>query len=218
MAVEPIDCQSPRVGTLPTVPAKPTLILLVRHGATEWSVAGRHTSRTDLPLTNLGMRQARGVGKVIRQWVGDAEPLVYSSPMLRAKQTAALAIPGHHEVELADALMEYDYGIFEGLTTTQILERDSSWDLFTSRGCQGGENLIRVAARCDGFIARLERAAQGRVVVAFTHGHLGRILTARLMGIPASAAAGLWNDTASVAAINLHRDKLVLVGWNITAS
>ena len=113
--------------------------------------------------------------------------------------------------------MEYDYGIFEGLTTSQILERDESWDLFSSRGCQGGENIIRVAARCDGFVARLERAAKGRAVVAFTHGHLSRILTVRLLGMPGSAAAGLWNDTASVSAINVHRGKLVLVGWNITA-
>jgi len=195
----------------------PSLILLVRHGATEWSVNGRHTGRTDLPLTDLGMRQAKAVGKVIRQWVGKQEPLVYTSPLLRARQTAALAMPGFQPEE-AEALLEYDYGIFEGLTTSQILDRDPSWNLFSSRGCQGGENLIRVAARCDGFIARLERAAKGKPVVAFTHGHLSRILTARLIGIPASAAAGMWNDTASVAAINLHRDKLVLVGWNITAS
>ncbi len=194
----------------------PSLILLVRHGATEWSVNGRHTGRTDLPLTNLGMRQAKGVGKVIRHWLGDQEPLVYTSPLLRARQTAALAMPGYQPEE-AEALLEYDYGIFEGLTTSQILDRDPSWNLFSSRGCQGGENLIRVAARCDGFIARLERAAKGTPVVSFTHGHLSRILTARLIGIPASAAAGMWDDTASVAAINLHRDKLVLVGWNITA-
>jgi len=73
----------------------PSLILLVRHGATEWSVNGRHTGRTDLPLTNLGMRQAKGVGKVIRHWLGDQEPLVYTSPLLRARQTAALAMPGY---------------------------------------------------------------------------------------------------------------------------
>jgi probable phosphoglycerate mutase len=121
------------------------------------------------------------------------------------------------EAEEVAALMEYDYGAYEGLTTSQILGRDPAWDLFQT-GCPGGESVLQVSARCDAFVAKLERTAAGRSVVAFTHGHLSRILTVRLLGMPASAGSGLWNDTASVAAINLHRGRLVLVGWNVTAA
>jgi broad specificity phosphatase PhoE len=196
-------------------PAFPSLILLVRHGATEWSVTGQHTGRTDLPLTDVGVQQAAAASRVIHHWLGDAVPVVYTSPLQRASHTARLALP-EHPAEEVPALVEYDYGSLEGLTTSEILARDPEWDLF-STGCPGGETIGQVTARCDAFAAKLERTAVGRTVVAFTHGHLSRILTARLLGLPASTAGGLWNDTASVAAINLHRGKLVLVGWNVTA-
>jgi probable phosphoglycerate mutase len=191
----------------------PSLILLVRHGATDWSITGQHTGRTDLPLTDAGVQQARGSAHIIRHWLAGSEPVVYTSPLQRAAHTAALALPEVPAEEMS-ALLEYDYGSYEGLTTSQILERDPDFDLF-GRGCPGGESSMQVATRCDSFIAKMERTAAGRSVVAFTHGHLSRILTVRLLGMPPSAAAGLWNDTASVAAINLHRGNLVLVGWNI---
>ncbi|MBI4935741.1 MAG: histidine phosphatase family protein [Actinobacteria bacterium] len=196
-------------------PALPSLILLVRHGATEWSVTGQHTGRTDLPLTELGVRQAAAASRVIHHWLDGAEPVVYTSPLQRAAHTAALALPDLPAEEVP-ALVEYDYGRYEGLTTSEILARDPEWDLF-GVGCPGGESILQVTARCDAFAAKVERTAAGRAVVAFTHGHLSRILTARMLGLPASTAGGLWNDTASVAAINLHRGKLVLVGWNVTA-
>ena len=189
--------------------------MLVRHGATEWSVTGQHTGRTDLPLTSLGEQQAHECSRVIAHWLDGSDPVVYTSPLQRAARTAALALPGHPAEEVA-VLEEYDYGNYEGLTTSEIYERDPEWDLF-SGGCPGGESAMQVSARCDSFIAKMERTAAGRSVVAFTHGHLSRILTARLLHLPSSAAAGFWNDTASVAAINLHRGKLVLVGWNICA-
>jgi broad specificity phosphatase PhoE len=201
----------PHPASVPT----PSLILLVRHGATSWSVTGQHTGRTDLSLTDLGEQQALECARVIRHWLDGSDPVVYSSPLQRAARTAQLALP-EHPAEETPALMEYDYGQYEGLTTSQIYARDPDWDLF-STGCPGGENAMQVAARCDSFIAKMERTAAGGSVVAFTHGHLSRILTARLLGMPPSAAAGLWNDTASVAAINLHRGRLVLVGWNICA-
>jgi probable phosphoglycerate mutase len=169
-----------------------------------------------MPLTELGVEQATGAARVIRHWIDGAEPVVYTSPLQRAAHTAALALPGIHAEEVP-ALVEYDYGSYEGLTTSEILERDPTWDLF-STGCPGGESVLQVTARCDAFVAKLERTAVGRTVVAFTHGHLSRLLTVRLLGMPASAAGGLWNDTASVAAINVHRGKLVLVGWNVTAN
>ena len=104
----------------------------------------------------------------------------------------------------------------EGLTSSQILQRDPAWDLFHS-GCPGGESIVQVSARCDEFMAEVQREGAGRAVVAFTHGHLSRILTARMLNLPAAGGASLWNDTATVGVINEHRGKLVLVGWNLRA-
>ena len=206
--------REPIAATAPAVPL-PNLVLLVRHGATEWSETGRHTGRTDLPLTDLGMRQASAVGPLIVRLLDGAEPLVFTSPLQRAAQTAALAIPRYEAIHV-DALMEYDYGQYEGKTSSEILAIDPAWNLFTT-GCPGGEGPHQVAARCDAFAAKLERTATGRAVVAFTHGHLSRILTARLLGLPGSAGAALYNETASVGVINVHRGRWVLVGWNIEA-
>ncbi len=191
----------------------PALVLLVRHGATEWSVSGRHSGRTDLTLTPNGVAQAVTVGPLVGELLGDHEPLVFTSPLERAARTAELALP-HLRAEPVPALMEYDYGVYEGLTSSEILEQDPTWDLFAT-GCPGGESIMQVSARCDAFIAKLERVGAGRAIVAFTHGHLSRILTARMLNLPASGGASLWNDTATVGVINEHRGKLVLVGWNL---
>lgn len=194
----------------------PKLLLLIRHGATEWSVSGQHTGRTDLELTDLGRRQAVSLAPVLAGWLGDDEPVVFTSPLRRAAETAALALPSASPTPV-DALMEVDYGEFEGLRSDEILARSPGWDVFTG-GCPGGERPDDVAARCDAFIDHACAAAPGGVVVAFTHGHLSRLLTARLLDLPAAAAGALWNDTASLAAINVHRGRLVLVGWNVTGT
>ena len=152
-------------------------------------------------------------GPLIETLLEGREPLVYTSPLERAARTAELALP-HRPADVVPALMEFDYGNYEGLTSSEILTKDPEWDLFAS-GCPGGESIQQVSARCDAFIAKLERTAGDRAVVAFTHGHLSRILTARLLRLPASAGASLWNDTATVGVINQHRGKLVLVGWNL---
>lgn len=176
-------------------------------------MSGRHTGRTDLTLTPNGVAQAVAVGPLVGELLGDHEPLVFTSPLERAARTAELALP-HLRAEPVPALMEYDYGVYEGLTSSEILERDPTWDLFAT-GCPGGESIMQVSARCDSFIAKLERVGAGRAIVAFTHGHLSRILTARMLNLPASGGASLWNDTATVGVINEHRGKLVLVGWNL---
>ncbi len=189
------------------------MILLVRHGATEWSANGRHTGRTDIALTEVGMRQAQATAPLLDFWLDGDTPVVYTSPLARAAETASLALP-QYPAERVDALAEYDYGRYEGLTSSEILALDPDWNLFTG-GCPGGESIGQVTARCEAFIAKLERTAVGRTVVAFTHGHFSRILTTRLLGLEPLTAASLWNDTATVAAINLHRGRLVLVGWNM---
>jgi broad specificity phosphatase PhoE len=192
--------------------ALPVMILLVRHGATEWSVSGRHTGRADMPLTETGIDQAVGAGELIGRILAGRSAMVFSSPLQRALRTAALAMP-HNEVTIVDALAEYDYGQYEGLTAAEITERQPGWNLFVD-GCPGGESLMQVAARCDSFIAKLERTAAGRAVVAFTHGHLSRILTCRLLGLAPVDGRLLENDTASVATIVPKRGQLVLDGWN----
>ncbi|MEO5902189.1 MAG: histidine phosphatase family protein, partial [Ilumatobacteraceae bacterium] len=155
----------------------PSLVVLVRHGATEWSLNGRHTGRTDLPLTQVGIDQSQSVGEVVGRQLGGRSALVFTSPLQRARHTAHLAMP-HNEATIVDALAEYDYGNYEGLTSAEIELQHPGWNLFAD-GCPGGETLGQVAARVDSFIAKLERVAAGRAVVAFTHGHLGRVLTAR---------------------------------------
>ncbi|MEQ1872418.1 MAG: histidine phosphatase family protein [Ilumatobacteraceae bacterium] len=194
----------------------PALILLVRHGATEWSVAGRHTGRTDLPLTDAGEQQAIALTPLLTRMLAGFEPMVFTSPLERAARTAELALPGY-EAERVPAIQEYDYGDYEGLTSTEILTRDPSWNLFEG-GCPGGESGPQVATRCDEFRDEILRVAPGRAVVAFTHGHLSRILTARLLHLPANTAGSLWNDTATVGVIDEHRGRLVMVGWNLRAS
>jgi broad specificity phosphatase PhoE len=195
----------------------PALVLLVRHGETEWSASGRHTGRTDVELTPAGREQARKVGpllgKLLEQRGATERPMVVTSPLLRARHTAELALPNLPADELPQ-IIEVDYGDYEGLTAAEIRSRVPGWTLFT-HGCPGGESLSAVGARCDSFVAKMERVASGRTVIAFTHGHLSRILTARMLGLPADAGAAFHNDTATVAVLDHRRDDLVLTGWNI---
>lgn len=191
------------------------MILLVRHGATEWSENGRHTGRTDLPLTEKGRRQADRLPPLLATLSDGALPLVFTSPLMRAAETAHRAVPGV-EATAVDALVEYDYGDYEGLTSAEIDELHPGWELFKD-GCPGGEQLHQVIARCDSFIAKLERTAVGRTVIAFTHGHLSRILTTRLVGLNPEAGAVLQNDAASVGIISDKRGHYVITGWNIRA-
>jgi broad specificity phosphatase PhoE len=195
--------------------AGPSLILLVRHGATEWSEDGRHTGRTDLPLTDKGRRQADRLPPLLATLSDGALPLVFTSPLQRAKETARRAAPGV-DATVVDALAEYDYGDYEGLTSAEIDAIHPGWELFKD-GCPAGENLHQVIARCDAFIAKLERTGAGRAAIVFTHGHLSRLLTTRLVGLNAEAGAVLQNDAASVGIISDKRGHYVITGWNIRA-
>lgn len=193
----------------------PTLILLVRHGATDWSETGRHTGRTDVPLNEKGARQADRLPPLLATLSEGALPVVFTSPLQRAAETARRAVPGV-DATVVDALVEYDYGTYEGLTAAEIDAKQPGWNLFRD-GCPGGESLPQVVARCDAFIAKLERTAVGRTVIAFTHGHLSRILTTRLVGLSAQSGAVLQNDTASVGVIDDKRGQYVITGWNLRA-
>ncbi|MCU1359852.1 MAG: acid phosphatase, partial [Ilumatobacteraceae bacterium] len=187
----------------------PDLVLLVRHGATEWSALGRHTGRTDVDLTEQGRQQTKALRTILYRLIDSRHtdppqpPMVFTSTLNRARQTAALAMP-EADAEEAHQLVEMDYGDYEGLTSAQIHQKDPDWDLFT-QGCPGGESMAAVSARCDSFIAKMERMAAGRTVVAFTHGHFSRILTARMLGLPASAGRVFYNETATVGVLDHRR-------------
>jgi probable phosphoglycerate mutase len=195
--------------------AGPSLILLVRHGATEWSENGRHTGRTDLPLIDKGRLQAGRLPPLLATLSEGALPVVFTSPLERAEETARRGVPGVDAI-VVDALVEYDYGEYEGMTAAEIDARHPGWNLFVD-GCPGGESLHQVVARCDAFIAKLERTAVGRAAIVFTHGHLSRILTTRLVGLQPQAGAVLQNDAASVGIISDKRGQYVITGWNIRA-
>jgi broad specificity phosphatase PhoE len=184
---------------------------LVRHGETEWSAAGRHTSRTDLDLTEAGVEAATAVGGRLRGAGAPAFVQVIASPRLRARRTAALA--GHADPEVLPDLAEWDYGNDEGLTTPQIREDRPGWTVWAD-GPRGGETAADVTARADRVVAMV-RAADGPVL-AFSHGHFCRVLGARWLGLPATAGAHLKLSTASVSVLGWERETAAVVHWNDT--
>jgi broad specificity phosphatase PhoE len=180
--------------------------VLVRHGQTEWSRTGRHTGRTDLPLTAEGERQARAVGEALR---GREFALVVSSPSQRALQTAKLA---GFEPELRDDLAEWDYGEYDGLTTPEIREQIPDWTVWRY-GSLGGESVEQLAARADRAIEEL-LPVEGDVLV-FSHGHFLRVLTARWLGLAAADGRLFALDSGTLSTLGYERDQRVIRSWNV---
>lgn len=188
-----------------------TQLWLVRHGETEWSASGRHTSHTDVALTELG----RGRAADLRTRLAGIDfGLVLSSPLGRARETCALAGFGER-AEIVDDLREWDYGSGEGLTTAQIRETSPGWEIWT-RAMPGGEPAAEVVARADRVIARA-RAEVGRTL-AFSHGHLSRVIGARWIGLQVADGARLGLDTAAVSVLAWEREQAVLLRWNDTGA
>jgi probable phosphoglycerate mutase len=161
------------------------MVYLLRHGETEWSAARRHTSRTDIPLTPNGEKQAMIAGETLRAMRGSAAPAtVWASPRQRAARTAELAGLTVHQTR--EDLVEWDYGRYEGATTEEIRETVPGWTVWT-HPCPDGETVEAVTARADGVLAAMEEALTGGDVVIVGHGHLSRILIARWIGSPACA-------------------------------
>jgi broad specificity phosphatase PhoE len=195
------------------------IVVLVRHGETEWSASGRHTGRTDVPLTEEGERQGKALATVLEHLLaGRRVVLSLTSPLARARRTAQLAGLGATE---EPTLVELDYGDYEGLTTTAIRSSGPSWTVWTGT-LPGGETLDEVAARADALIARI-RATLAAVeatdpppaVVLVAHGHLLRVLAARWIGLPPSAGAMFALGTASVSVLGREHETPVLVHWNM---
>jgi probable phosphoglycerate mutase len=189
------------------VPIRPPEVVLVRHGETEWSRAGKHTGRTDVPLTDAGRDQAVALGAALR---GHAFALVLTSPLSRAAETCRLAGLGDVAQERAD-LQEWDYGAYEGLATLEIREERPRWTLWRD-GVPGGETDADVGARADRVIAEL-RAIDGDAAV-FAHGHLLRVLAARWLGLDPTEGRLFALDTATVSVLGYERETAVIRLWN----
>lgn len=193
--------------------ALPPWFVVVRHGETEWSASGRHTSTTDLELTEHGRERAARLPEFLHQWIDPTEAVVFSSPRRRALATAELAVPGEAP-DVTDLLAEVDYGDYEGLTTAQVQAQRPGWELFRD-GCPGGESIADAGERADRFVELATEQSAGRPVLLFSHGHFTRILTARLLGLDAAQGLRLYNDTGSVGVVMLRRGVYVLDGWNM---
>jgi probable phosphoglycerate mutase len=182
-------------------------IWLVRHGETEWSSSGRHTGRTDVPLTDLGRRQAAALGKNLG---GRPFALVLTSPLGRARETCRLAGYGPR-AEVTDDLREWDYGVYEGRTTAEVRAEVPGWSIWTA-DVAGGESLAQVGARARRVIDRA--AAAGGDVALFAHGHILRILTAGWLGLPPDGGRLFALGTASVSVLDYERETRVIQVWN----
>jgi probable phosphoglycerate mutase len=180
---------------------------LIRHGETEWSLSGAHTSRTDLPLTAEGERRAAALAAALK---GKQFALVLSSPMRRALDTAHLA---GFDPRVTDDLREWDYGSYEGRTTPEIQNEAPGWTIWTTAP-PGGETADQVARRADHVIA-CAAAAAGDVAL-FAHGHMLRVLAARWLGLEPQAGKYFALSTGSISVLGYERETRVVRLWNRT--
>ena len=177
---------------------------VVRHAETEWSASGQHTSRTDVPLTENGERRAALVGQLLAALRPPEvpAPAVLCSPRRRAIRTAELA--GLPDPEITADLAEWDYGEYEGLTTPQIRESVPGWTVWTHPS-PGGETAQQVTVRADRVLAMAADLLTDRDVVLVGHGHFGRVLAARYLGLPATAGVHLALDAGGVTVLGHDR-------------
>jgi probable phosphoglycerate mutase len=183
-------------------------IVLIRHGQTEWSAAGKHTSFTDLDLTAEGERQARAAGERLS---GREFAAVISSPRRRALRTADLA--GLTVTETSEDLAEWNYGEYEGITSATIHETDPGWSLWTD-GAPGGEKPEQVGARLDRVLARARTFLDQGDVALIAHGHSLRVAGARWIGLPASGGGLLKLGTATLSTLGFEHGTQVIDSWN----
>ena len=188
-------------------------LYFMRHGETAWSLTGQHTGRTDLPLTERGEAEASNLSALLH---GMAFDRVFTSPRLRARRTCELA--GYTKAIVEPDLAEWDYGDYDGKTMREILAQRPTWDIYAD-GCPGGESPEQITARADRLVTRLS-ALSGRVA-AFSHGHFGRVLAVRWIGLPLGTARHFGIDTASYGILDRdpgrdHRARIVR--WNIASA
>jgi broad specificity phosphatase PhoE len=182
-------------------------VVLVRHGQTAWSLSEQHTGRTDVPLTDVGRRQATELGPRLGGW---RFARVLTSPLTRALDTCRLAGFGD-AAEVDDDLAEWDYGDYDGRRTLDIRDERPGWDVWID-GVPGGETVEEVGRRAQRVIDEV-RDTEGDVAL-FAHGHLLRILAARWIGLPPDAGRLLALSTASVSVLGWERETAVVERWN----
>jgi broad specificity phosphatase PhoE len=199
---------SPAPVTLPRVTLSD--LVLVRHGETEWSASGKHTSITDVPLLESGRRDAERLGERLRS---RSFALVLTSPRTRARETCALAGLSH-AARVDDDLAEWAYGEYEGLTTPEIRVGRPGWSVWRD-GAPGGETAEHVGARADRVIERA--LAAGGEVALFAHGHLLRVLAARWIGLPPTVGGNLALSTGAMCVLGFERERRAIWVWNDTA-
>lgn len=181
---------------------------LVRHGQTEWSRDGKHTGRTDVPLTEFGEQEARA----LQPWLAELTPaLVLSSPRVRALDTAKLA--GLHVDDIDDDLAEWDYGDYEGITTAEIRQTVPGWTIFKD-GAANGESCAQVQTRADRVLHRAAQALPRGPVVLVSHGHFSRVLGARWIGLEVRAGEKLLLSEAAPCVLGAEKGVPVIVSWN----
>lgn len=184
-------------------------IVLVRHGQTEWSRDGRHTSATDLPLTDVGEQQAR---EAAERLTGRKFAEVISSPLMRARRTAEIL--GYPDPRIDPDLVEWGYGDYEGITTPDIRRTVPGWTIWT-HPVPGGESADDVGARVDRVLDRArDDLAVGSDVLLVAHGHVLRVLAARWLERPPTDGRHLALDTATVSELGYERETPVLQRWN----
>ena len=190
-------------------------LILVRHGQTEWSLAGKHTGRTDVALTPQGVAAAAALAPMLaRRQIG----AVFTSPASRAVRTAQLA--GLHAAKQDPDLWEWDYGGYEGMTTEQIRRQRPGWYLWRDGVIGGdaahpGESVQAVGARADRVLDRAAVSLPDGDVVLVAHGHVLRVLTARWLGLPPPDGRLFRLDTGTVSTLGTEHDQPVILTWNV---
>ena len=186
-------------------------LILVRHGETEWARDGRHTGRTDVPLTPRGEEKARALAPLL---ASRDFALVLVSPAQRARRTAEAA--GLTDFETDERLWEWDYGAYEGRTTAEIRQDRPGWYLWRD-GVVGGETVDQVGARVDGVLERVRPYLAEGDVALVAHGHVLRVLTARWLGLPPSDGRLFKLSTGTLSGLATEHDVPVIDFWNLPA-
>jgi broad specificity phosphatase PhoE len=189
------------------MPREEQKVYLLRHGETEWSLNGRHTGVTDVPLTENGRTAARRLKPILAK---ETFALVLTSPLSRARETCELAELGK-QANVEPDLVEWNYGEYEGLTTEQIRLTRPDWSVFRY-GCPGGETPDQIGARADRVLTKV-RASEGDVAL-FAHGHILRVLAARWINLSPGYGEHFLLDTATLNVLGYYRESPAFKIWN----
>jgi broad specificity phosphatase PhoE len=187
----------------------PAQLLVVRHGQTEWSLTGKHTGLTDIPLTDVGRAEAAAAANTLEEWKIDR---VYSSPLVRARETADIVALAP-DAEVDPSLVEWDYGVYEGERTADTRQEIADWSVWTHEILEG-ESVVEVGARADAFLERFHDEVPDGDGVVFAHGHFLSILIARWCGLDPIEGRRFALATATVSLLGWHREDRVVRALN----